>query len=130
MMQHVPGEVVDLSMRLIITALSLLPGLALAANSNLYHVRLKNGDVLSGELKSSSATALVLHTPYAGDVKIKRSEVQAFSPLRPSNEQASTATHAAAASAPVKPWSLQLDISAATRAGKEQAKKLQPDRTL
>lgn len=122
MMQHVPGEVVDLPMRLILTALSLLPGLALAANSNLYQVRLKNGDVLSGELKSSSATALVLHTPYAGDVKIKRSEVQAFSPLRPSNAQASAATPAMAAAAPVKPWSLQLDISAATRAGKEQAK--------
>ena len=108
-----------------LTLLSFLPVLAAAANSDLYQVRLKNGDLLSGELKSSSAKELVLHTAYAGDVKIKRSEVQAFSPLRQRNEQSSTATIVAAtppaAAAPAKPWSLQLDLSAATRAGKEQA---------
>ncbi len=113
-------------MRLLVTAmtaLSLLPVLAFAASSNLYQVRLKNGDMLSGELKSSSATELLLHTPYAGDVKIKRSEVQALSPLRQSSEP-TTAVAAApkATAAPTKAWSLQLDLSAATRAGKEQAK--------
>ncbi|WP_430455029.1 DUF481 domain-containing protein [Rheinheimera sp.] len=108
-----------------LTLLSFLPVLAAAANSDLYQVQLKNGDLLSGELKSSSATELVIHTAYAGDVTIKRSEVQAFSPLRQRNEQSSTATIVAAtppaAAAPAKPWSLQLDLSAATRAGKEQA---------
>jgi hypothetical protein len=113
-------------MRLLVTAmtvLSLLPVLAFAASSNLYQVRLKNGDMLSGELKSSSATELLLHTPYAGDVKIKRSEVQALSPLRQSSEP-TTAVAAApkTTAAPAKAWSLQLDLSAATRAGKEQAK--------
>ena len=107
-----------------LTYLSLLPVLALAANNDLYQVRLKNGDLLSGELKSSSATELVIHTAYAGDVKIKRSEVQAFSPLRQRNEQPSTPASAVAASAgvaPAKPWSLQLDLSAATRTGEEKA---------
>ncbi len=108
-----------------LSLLSFLPVLAAAANSDLYQVRLKNGDLLSGELKSSSAKELVIHTAYAGDVTIKRSEVQAFSPLRQRNEQSSIATIVAttqpAAAAPAKPWSLQLDLSAATRAGKEQA---------
>jgi hypothetical protein len=105
-----------------LTLLSFLPVLAAAANSDLYQVRLKNGDLLSGELKSSSAKELVIHTAYAGDVTIKRSEVQAFSPLRQRNEQSSSAPRVAATTtAPAKPWSLQLDLSAATRAGKEQA---------
>jgi hypothetical protein len=114
-------------LRVIVTALtglSLLPALAFAASSHLYQVRLKNGDLLSGELKSSSTTELVLHTAYAGDVKIKRSEVQALSPLRQRSEQqaaVAVATKATAVAAPAKAWSLQLDLSAATRAGKEQA---------
>ncbi|MFC0047875.1 DUF481 domain-containing protein [Rheinheimera tilapiae] len=105
-----------------LSLLSFLPVLAAAANSDLYQVRLKNGDLLSGELKSSSAKELVIHTAYAGDVTIKRSEVQAFSPLRQRKEQSSIATTVTATTtAPAKPWSLQLDLSAATRAGKEQA---------
>ena len=107
-----------------LTYLSLLPALAFAASSHLYQVRLKNGDLLSGELKSSSTTELVLHTAYAGDVKIKRSEVQALSPLRQRNEQPAAVAvtpKATAVAAPAKNWSLQLDLSAATRAGKEQA---------
>ena len=76
-----------------LTLLSFLPVLAAAANSDLYQVRLKNGDLLSGELKSSSAKELVIHTAYAGDVTIKRSEVQAFSPLRQKNEQSSISSH-------------------------------------
>ena len=127
-----------------LTVLSLFSALAFAASSNLYQVRLKNGDLLSGELKSSSMTELVLFTAYAGEVKIKRNEVQAFSPLGQKNGQqaatvtatdtqadtpqqptasTTTATHSTVpAAAPIKPWSLQLDLSAATRAGKEQAK--------
>ena len=105
-----------------LTLISFLPVLAMAANSDLYQVRLKNGDLVSGELKSSSAKELVIHTAYAGDVTIKRSEVQAFSPLRQRNGQSSSAPRVAATTtAPAKPWSLQLDLSAATRAGKEQA---------
>lgn len=105
-----------------LTLISFLPVLAMAANSDLYQVRLKNGDLVSGELKSSSAKELVIHTAYAGDVTIKRSEVQAFSPLHQRNGQSSSAPRVAATTtAPAKPWSLQLDLSAATRAGKEQA---------
>ncbi len=75
-----PRELVDWPMRfsLLVTALisaGLLPALAFAASSNLYQVRLKNGDLLSGELKSSSATVLVLHTAYAGTITINRKEV-------------------------------------------------------
>ncbi len=130
---------------LIVTALisaGFLSATAFAASGNQYQVRLKNGDLLSGELKSSSATELVLFTAYAGTVKIKRTEVQALSPLRtaatgsatesptqittaPATAIAATskATETAAPAAEtIKPWSLQLDLSAATRAGKEQAK--------
>ncbi|MDZ7869782.1 MAG: DUF481 domain-containing protein [Rheinheimera sp.] len=134
-----PRELVDLPMRLIATALisaGFLPAFAFAASSNLYQVRLKNGDLLSGELKTSSATALVLHTAYAGTVTIKRAEVQALSPLRvatsPATElRSDIATNPAPAiaatsqatktAAPAKTWSLQLDLSAASRNGKEQA---------
>ncbi len=152
-----PREWVDWPMRfsLIVTALicaGLLPALAFAANSNLYQVRLKNGDLLSGEVKSSSATALVLHTAYAGTITINRKEVQALSPLRVAASPAAksvaattselsaespTATTTAPATAiaatsqatetlapaapPIKQWSLQLDLSAATRNGKERA---------
>ncbi len=149
MMRYLTTDSVTRLMRFIglktaLTVLSLLSTQAFAASSNLYQVRLKNGDLLSGELKSSSTTELVIHTAYAGEVKIKRSEVQALSPLRQKNGQpaatiATTATQAdttqqpkastttatlstATADAPTKPWSLQLDLSAATRAGKEQAK--------
>jgi len=111
----------------VLLCLSLLPTLALAASTVLYQVKLKNGDLVSGELKSSLATELVIHTPYAGDVKIKRSEVLALSPLGQQNEQPSTesatttALQLATNAAPANVWSLQLDFSAASRAGKEQA---------
>lgn len=107
-----------------LTLLSLQPWQALATSSDLYQVRLKNGDLLSGELKSSSNNELVLVTPYAGEVKIKRREVQALTPVRQSKEPpaANAATpELIKIAAPNKSWSLQLDLSAATRAGKEQA---------
>lgn len=148
MMQYLAMDLVTRLMRFIglktaLTVLSLLPALAFAASSNLYQVRLKNGDVLSGELKSSSATELVLHTAYAGTITINRKEVQALSPLRtdatianttrPAAESPTTITtetapqiaatsNATETAAPAKTWSLQLDLSAATRNGKEQAK--------
>lgn len=148
MMQYLAMNLVTRLMKFIglktaLTVLSVLPTLAFAASSNLYQVRLKNGDLLSGELKSSSTTELVLFTPYAGEVKIKRSEVQALSPLRqknglPAATVAITATQAdtphqptastttatlttATVAAATTPWSLQLDLSASTRNGKEQA---------
>jgi hypothetical protein len=157
MMQYFAMDLVTRLMRFIglkttLTVLSVLPALAFAASSNLYQVRLKNGDLLSGELKSSSATALVLHTAYAGTITINRKEVQALNPLRTAVSPAAksiaaetsglpaespvaitsapatviaatsraTATKAPAAP-PIKLWSLQLDLSAATRSGKEQA---------
>ena len=153
MMQYLAMDLVTRLMRFIglktaLTVLSVLPALAFAASSNLYQVRLKNGDLLSGELKSSSATELVLHTAYAGTVTINRKEVQALSPLRAAasvaTKSVATATselpaesptaittgpataitatsQATKATAPPKFWSLQLDLSAATRNGKEQA---------
>ncbi len=148
MMQYLAMDLVTRLMGFVglksaLTVLSLLPALAYAASSNLYQVRLKNGDLLSGELKSSSATALVLHTVYAGAITINRKEVQALSPQRAAATRANTTGPAAESpsnittepapviaatskatetAAPAKPWSLQLDLSAATRNGKEQAK--------
>jgi hypothetical protein len=43
-------------------------------------VRLTNGDVLAGEMKSLGAEALVLETWYAGDIAVRRSSVRSIVP--------------------------------------------------
>lgn len=109
---------------------------------NLYQVRLKNGDLLSGELQSLTVDKLTLKLSYAGVVQIDRSQVQSYGPLSvaaatapvaaavpvPVPEPVPTAPvstspvfASAAPATPAKTWSLQLDLSAATRAGSEDS---------
>ncbi len=99
-----------------------------AAAPTWSQIRLKNGDVLSGEVIGIDADHIRLHLSYAGLVVINRSEVQEFGPLQPTaakpGEIAVTPKdpNVSKVTGSAKPWSLQLDLSAATRAGKEQAK--------
>ncbi len=106
---------------------------------NLYQVRLKNGDLLTGELQSLAVDKLTLKLPYAGVIQIDRTQVQSHGPLSapaattavadavPVPTQAGSASPAPAAAVfatpatPAKTWSLQLDLSAATRAGSESS---------
>jgi putative salt-induced outer membrane protein YdiY len=46
-------------------------------------VSLKNGDRVSGEVLSMDDAVLVIKTPYAGDIKIDRKEVQGISSTKP-----------------------------------------------
>lgn len=88
-------------------------------------IQLKNGDKLSGELKHRTTTTVMIQTSYAGLLTINLDEVMAFTPVSQGNEaSANTQAQSATVTAGAVPaqWSLQLDLSAATRSGKEHAK--------
>lgn len=57
--------------------------LCLCARAETVIVTLKNGDRLTGELKSENADRLVLKSPLAGTVKIPKSEISKREPLNP-----------------------------------------------
>lgn len=129
--------------RLHLISAMLLLTLAQPASASIHRLHLKNGDVLTGILQSQSADSVVLLLPYAGLVRIKRSEILQISqpadtavvaaPVtsNPATHQTTNPAVPAIAATPpqpppesptsAKPWSLELDISASNRHGQQDS---------
>jgi len=102
---------------LLITCNSMNPA-AFAAEHAATKLQLKNGDLLSGELVSLEPEHIVLRLSYAGLITVRRDAVLTITNV---DAHGTAAAPQAAVAEEHRPWSLQLDFSAASRAGKEQA---------
>lgn len=114
--------------RQIIAAMLMMLALPAAAGNSRLH--LKNGDVLTGSLKTQTDVAISLQLPYAGLVTIKRSDILTITDVTAPAAEASasvndplttTAEAVATAKSAEKPWSLELDVSASNRHGQQDS---------
>ena len=105
--------------------------LALPATADSIRLQLHNGDILTGTLQSQTAQDVSLLLPYAGLVSIQRSDIAQLTVIdvpptsaadpKLTNEVSSAKTAIAAAETLKKPWSIELDVSASNRHGKQDS---------
>lgn len=111
--------------------------LALPASADNIRLQLTNGDILTGTLQSQNANEVSLVLPYAGLIRIQRSNISHITALditsaaaaapEPEPEPAITSQLSLAETAQdtvntqEKPWSIELDVSASNRHGKQDS---------
>lgn len=113
--------------------LVLLLTVALPVNADVARLQLKNGDILTGKLQTQNDMEISLLLPYAGLVRIQRSDIVLITVLDDTTTQTAQPAEVLAnevATAPAaigsedpreKPWSIELDLSASNRHGKKDS---------
>ena len=109
----------------------LLLTVALPATADVARLQLKNGDILTGKLQTQNDMEISLLLPYAGLVRIQRSDIVLITALDdapPQTTEPAPTTVSADLTAPIlfeegreKPWSIELDLSASNRHGKQDS---------
>lgn len=88
-------------------------------------ILLTNGDRISGELLSETASDLQLKTEYSAVISIRKQLISSTQTVTGDSQAAGQSSSGSTAAHAVpeieQPWQLEVDVSASTRRGKEQA---------